>query len=159
MTDPHNRENSAPPIRTRIDNAHAILKAFAAAQPGSVKRHVEIALETIGAARQAIDDRDALLEAATDIELEPLRELQQARRELADAAGRETQLRLRIAELEARIQAEDALHDDERKKLRDLEQKTSRIEETLASDPAAFDAFMQNALDGEDRRRKRGGKR
>jgi Asp-tRNA(Asn)/Glu-tRNA(Gln) amidotransferase A subunit family amidase len=164
-TPPSPTDENAGGLITRIENALAILRAYGSGQPGSVRRHVDLAVTTLEAARAGVADLERTLETTTDADLDAVRALQDARDEITGLRKERERHQRRIAELEARLEADEVLQDEQTEKLRELEKKSRTLDDVLATDPNAFDAYMQKQLgvDPPSRRPasrdKKGGKR
>jgi wyosine [tRNA(Phe)-imidazoG37] synthetase (radical SAM superfamily) len=156
--------SSEPPqdLRTRIANALAILGAFAKGQSGTVRRHTELATTTLEAAARGLADLEELIDVGSSVDLDTAKEIRSLRERLRESENARTKLEMRLAEQLARRDADDAVRREEAERVRALEKRSKQLDDVLANDPAAFDAFMRKELDkapppGSDRGRGRKG--
>ena len=134
-------------IRTRIDNTIAILEAQISQERGSAQHGFHIAVDTLRAARKAIDERDAELELVTTPELKAAEEAQRLQKELVAAEARAVGFEQQLAMLRQEHEVEEHLHDEDRKRLEKLKKRADDFDQVLMTDKDAFSRFMDKALE------------
>ena len=142
-------------IRLRIQNTIAILEAEAAKVEAAARRDLQLAVETLLAARTALDERDEELDLVTAPDRNAAEEAQRIARELEGARERIVALEQQLAEKETALDIEEQVHEEERRRLKKLEKQAASFESILETDQQAFSKFMDKALEEEERKRRK----
>lgn len=142
--------------RRSIDNALAILGAQRGGDPRAAAQGFAVAIEALRAARAAIDDLDGQLELLTAPERNAAREAARLRGELETERRRAAGLEQDLAMLRADRDVENAVHEQDRIRLRELEKRAKEFESVIMRDDDAFGRFMESALDEDELRDRRG---
>ena len=136
-------------IRERIENALAILAAQGH-EPHALQRNLALAVETLRAAKGAIEERDSQLDLVTAPERDAAKEAERLRSELEAAELRVAQVEQQLALARQDQEIEVQLHDEDRRRLTTLERKAKELDTVLMEDDAAFARFMERKLDEQD---------
>lgn len=146
-------------VYTTIENAIAILQSQAAGERGPAHRSLVLAVDTLKAAKAALQERDAELELVTAPDLKAAEEAQRLRHDKEELQVRIAGLEQELAMLRQEHEIEEHLHAEDAKRLKQLEKKARDFDDILVKDKEAFSAFMEKALDDEDRKRRGRGSR
>ena len=138
--------------RTRIENALTLIDQQRAKAPAALERTLELSRGALASALQTLAELQAQLDAATDPNIDAAAELTRVQRELEAAVGREQGLSLKLRELEAEVEVSNAIQAEEERRARDLDRKVNDFQKKLMTDDAAFDRYMDAALDADERR-------
>lgn len=149
----------ADDIRTILDNALAIVRSQAVGERGPTHQALRTAAEALLAARQAIDELGEQLDLVTAPELDAAQEVRRLRAEVGRLEEKLAQVEEERERERQSRELEEHLQAEEKRRLRELERKSRDFEDTLAKDPAAFERFMERALDEQEKRKRfpRGG--
>jgi len=138
--------------RTRIENALTLIDQQRAKAPAALERTLELSRGALASALQTLAELQAQLDAATDPNIDAAAELTRVQRELEAAVGREQGLSLKLRELEAEVEVSNAIQAEEERRARALDRKVNDFQKKLMTDDAAFDRYMDAALDADERR-------
>jgi hypothetical protein len=141
-------------VRAKIENAITILSTPAAQEPHAARRSIVLAIEALRAALGGLDEVEAELELVTSPERIAAGEVKRLQSELAEAKARAQKLDGELTKLKQKTEIEGHLHDEERKRLKDLERRAKDFDTIVLKDKDAFDQFMQRTLDRDDQKLK-----
>lgn len=153
-------QGSNEDIRQRIANTLAILDTSGGQgsghsvkrDPALLRRHLAMAAGTLQAAAEAIGELDSQLDAVTAPELDAVREMQRMQVQLEQAEQKVAGLELDLQMAKADIQVEEALHSEDRKRMKELEKRSKNFNKVLMEDDDAFGKFMDQAMDDQERK-------
>ncbi len=146
-------------IGTAIRNALAILATPGAKAPHAIERNFQLAVETLLAARAAIEKRDSEIDLVTDPDHTAAEEAQRLRAALEKAEGRILELEQELAMAKHDAEVEQVLHAEEQKRLKTAEKKAKDLDSLLMEDDEAFKRYMDKAMDEQERKGKGPGRR
>jgi chromosome segregation ATPase len=146
------KPDDADPRRT-LDNALTVLRATPTNDVRAVRQTFELVAAALEAARAALDELDAQLEAATGPGRDAIRELVALQKKVQDAAVQRAELEQRLALARADLDADRHAHAEEQRRLKELEKKTKGFEDLLMTDDEAFDRYFEKAVELDEKKR------
>jgi chromosome segregation ATPase len=146
------KPDDADPRRT-LDNALTVLRATPTNDVRAVRQTFELVAAALEAARAALDELDAQLEAATGPGRDAIRELVALQKKVQDAAVQRAELEQRLALARADLDADRHAHAEEQRRLKELEKKTKGFEDLLLTDDEAFDRYFEKAVERDEKKR------
>lgn len=141
--------------RGQIENALAVLRSTPSNDVRAVRQTFELVDGALEAARGALDQLDAQIEIATGPQRNLVRELIDMQKQLQAAQSRQHELEQQLALARADSAADRHMHDEEQRRLRELEKKTKGFEDLLLKDDDAFAKYFDRAIEQDEKKRGR----
>jgi len=138
-------------VRDTIENALQVLRATRPEDRGQARQALAIAIDALEACAGAVDELERELGTVTEPELDTARELERLRAELAAARERAKGLEVELRSVQAELTAQLHLQAEDDRRRSQLERKVEDLDRLLLSDDAAFDRFMDRALEDDER--------